>query len=342
MVSLDRYGSQARRRFAVLAFVSLLVSVASSSHGQNAYVQVDSFGELGAGNGQFDFPYDVEIIGVQLYVADSNNNRVQVFDLGGQYLFQFGGTGFDDGQFRRNRGIASGPPAAAAIFCTDAKNDRIQKFDADGAHLATWGSIGDASDQFFRPRGIAVAADGTVVICDSDNQRMKLYNADLSLRGVFGGEGSGSGQFRSPFDVAVSPDGVIYVVDVFNTRVQMFDLQGNTLGEFGTPGQGPGQFLAAKAIAIDAAGNVFVADTGAPTLGFDRIQKFDAQGQWLGQFGEHGTGDGQMSFVTGLVCDTAGRVYVADSFNHRVTVWAPLAVPSGKTSMSAFRARFQN
>ena len=326
-------------RVAVATALVLAVAVCPAA-GQLVYEQVNSIGSPGVGDGEFDFAYDVEIIGQRLYIADSNNNRVQVLSLDGQYLFQFGGTGFDDGQFRRNRGIAVSPGPTAAIYCTDAKNDRVQKFDADGQHLVTTGSLGDADDQFFRPRGIAVAPDGTVVICDSDNQRMKLYEADLSLRAIFGGEGGGPGQFRSPFDVAVSTSGVIYVVDVFNTRVQMFDLQGHYVGEFGSAGQGNGQFLAPKAIAIDGDGSVFVADTGAPSINFDRIQKFDANGGYLASFGEHGDGDGQFNFITGLHFDGDGRLYVADSFNHRVTVWAPVAVPTEKSSFSAFRRQF--
>ncbi len=70
-------------------------------------------------------------------------------------------------------------------------------------------------------------------------------------------------------------------------------------------------------IAIDGHDRVFVADQ------FNhRIQVFSPQGEFLGHWGEHGTGPGQFDRPSDIAFDDAGLVYVADFGNARVQVFA--------------------
>ena len=51
---------------------------------------VNSFGCYGRGNGEFNYPNDIAQDGAgNLYVSDTSNNRVQVFDYKGEFLFSF-------------------------------------------------------------------------------------------------------------------------------------------------------------------------------------------------------------------------------------------------------------
>jgi sugar lactone lactonase YvrE len=52
-----------------------------------------------------------------------------------------------------------------------------------------------------------------------------------------------------------------------------------------------------------------------------RIVRYNAQGEFLSEFGECGTGDGQFDTVHGLAIDRDGRIYVADRSNDRVQVF---------------------
>ena len=61
-----------------------------------------------------------------IYVADSGNHRIQVFDQFGNFLGQFGGFGVTPGRFNQPRGIAIG--RAGQVFVADTENNRIQKF----------------------------------------------------------------------------------------------------------------------------------------------------------------------------------------------------------------------
>lgn len=334
----DRSKAMRATRLIPIVLLGLVLPVAA----QSQYRYSHSLGTHGNGDGEFDSPFDVEIDGDLLYVADSHNNRVQVIDRQGNFLRSWGGTGDLDGEFRRNRGITVDPrPAAQWVYVTDAKNDRVQRFALDGTHLDSWGSIGDGPDEFFRPRGIAVSSTGRVIICDADNQRVKIYSAALQLRRTFGIAGSGDGSFHGPYDVAVGPDDRIYVADAFNARVQVFDPDGGFLFAFGEYGPDDGQLVITRALTVADDGRIFVADIGDAQHDVDRIQCFDPEGRFLQRLGESGSGPGQLDNVNGLALDADGRLYAADSFNHRISVWVPEGVATESSSMSSWKGRWR-
>lgn len=55
-----------------------------------------------------------------------------------------------------------------------------------------------------------------------------------------------------------------------------------------------------------------------PDASNNRVQKFDANGTYLSQFGSAGAGNGQLNSPRGVTVDTNGNVYVADTLNSRV------------------------
>jgi DNA-binding beta-propeller fold protein YncE len=77
-------------------------------------------------------------------------------------------------------------------------------------------------------------------------------------------------------------------------------------------------FYGPRGLAVDALGRVFVADTGNK-----HIVIFDAQGQYITQFGVPGLGLGELDEPVALAIDVFGNVYVTDTWNQRVQVFAP-------------------
>ena len=117
-----------------------------------------------------------------------------------------------------------------------------------------------------------------------------------------------------PADIATDAQGNLYVVDAENDRIQVLDSDGNFLLMWGETGNGEGQFNFARsdgnyigAVALDDEGNVYVADNVN-----QRIQKFDANGNFLMQWGSKGTADGQFLSPIGVVVNSQGDVYVID------------------------------
>jgi streptogramin lyase len=83
--------------------------------------------------------------------------------------------------------------------------------------------------------------------------------------------------------------------------------------EWGGFGAGSGQFQYPDGSAIDASGNVYVAD-----IDNHRIQKFDANGNFILTWGSFGAGDAQFNRPFGVDVDPAGNVYVVEYEGHRV------------------------
>ena len=115
---------------------------------------------------------------------------------------------------------------------------------------------------------------------------------------------------------------VLYVTDQNNFRVQAFNGSGVYQSQFGSAGTGNGQFgtFGPQGIAIDSSGNIWVVDSKG-----NRIEKFNSSGTYLGQLGGCGSGacsasnaNGQFNGPNGLVIDSSGNFWVADSSNFRV------------------------
>jgi hypothetical protein len=89
---------------------------------------------------------------------------------------------------------------------------------------------------------------------------------------------------------------------------------------WGEPGQQPGQLRYPYDILLDDAA-LAGSDEGAVYLcefGNHRVQKFTRDGRWQGSFGRNGRGPGQLDQPWGIARDRQGRMYVVDTYNHRV------------------------
>ena len=77
----------------------------------------------GSGRGQFNRPEGIDIDSTgRMFVSDSNNDRVQVFDATGSYLFEFGDRGSDPGELRNPEGI--NVDLHGNVYVADSENHR--------------------------------------------------------------------------------------------------------------------------------------------------------------------------------------------------------------------------
>lgn len=124
--------------------------------------------------GQFYYPSRL-VVGPDnlVYVADSYNNRVQVFTTEGRFVRKWGGLGFWGGRFRVTSDIAF--DQAGHILVADFYNNRIQIFVADGTYLDEFGQQGEKPGQFDGPTGLAISAVGDVYVVDFHNNRIQRF-----------------------------------------------------------------------------------------------------------------------------------------------------------------------
>jgi DNA-binding beta-propeller fold protein YncE len=284
---------------------------------EGGYSVLEIWDVHGSGNGQFEYPHGIAINNAgNIYVADTNNSRVQKFDSNGTFITKWGTIGSGNGQFNWPAMIAF--DNAGSVYVIDERNNRIQKFDSNGAFIATWGTYGSDNGQFYAPEGIAIDTSGNVYVADTGNNRVQKFDSNGTFITKWGALGSGNGQFNALAGIAVGNAGNVYVADSENNRVQKFDSNGTFITKWGFQGSGKGQFDYAHLIAVDNLGNVYVSDWWN-----SRIQKFGPNGAFITQWGTDGWGVGQFDSPGAIAINSSWDVYVADAGNNRIQVFSP-------------------
>lgn len=222
------------------------------------------WGNQGTGEGQFNF-IDKEHEGFggieiapngRVYVADSENARIQVFDTNGKFLQQWGKRGKGNGEFVRPIDLAI--DRAGNVFVIDDRNDQIQKFDGQGKFLLRWGGNGSADGQLKDTGGIAVDTDGNVYVADFGNNRVQKFDNAGKFLAKWGSRGRSEGKFVDPDYVHVDDKGNVYVVEYEGARIQKFDGDG-TFRAVLSNGLGLSKPIG---LTVDAQGIFWVADYG--------------------------------------------------------------------------------
>jgi uncharacterized protein (TIGR03663 family) len=287
------------------------------------------FGVNGTSDGQFNTPHGIAIApDGTLYVADTNNNRIQHFSADGQFLNVWGSFGDNTagnsplGTFNQPWAVAVSPDGKF-VYVADTWNHRIQKFTSSGTPLAMWGTpLYDPTTNnpfgIWGPRGIAVDAQGRVFVADTGNKRILVYDAEGNFILQIGSEGLNIGQFEEPVGLAFDPRGYLYVADTWNQRVQAFApsedgstysplLQWDIAGWYG-------ESLDNKPyLATDNQGHIFVTDPE----GY-RVLEFTANGTFIRTWGEYGIGAENFGLATAIAVDAEGHVWVSDATNNRL------------------------
>lgn len=164
------------------------------------------------------------------------------------------------------------------------------------------------------PRSVTIGPDDGVLVLDNGGRVL-----------IFDKHGRLQRQWRMPDNKDGNPegacflqDGRIAVADTHYHRILFFDEHGNITGEWGkrtTSGE-PGTFEYPVSLVQDEEGFVYVAEYG----GFDRVQKFTPDGEFVLQFGKVGTGPGEFQRCAGISWFD-DRLFVADASNGRVQVF---------------------
>ncbi|WP_448539589.1 PKD domain-containing protein [Roseiflexus sp.] len=292
-------------------------------------------GSPGSGNNQFNTPQGVAVDANYIYVADTENHRVQIFNRNTlAYVATIGGSyGTGNNQFKFPTDVAV--DAVGNIYVADYANKRVQQYNSSRVYQRTYGTTGvsyvAANDRFYYPEGVAVGPDGSIYVVEEYGHRLVKLNAAGVPQwtvGEAGQPGDDNAHFGSLRDVAVGSDGRIYTVEAWssaryapgsNHRLQIFNPDGSYYGGFGGYGSGNYQFIAPHGIAIDQAGKVYIADRDN-----HRVQIYSNQLAYvatLGQTGVPGSDNSHFKYPSDVAVDRDGTIYVADEGNDRIQVF---------------------
>lgn len=254
----------------------------------------------------------------RIYIADSGNHQIQVFDENGRFLTSWGQFGSGPTDLNEPWGIVVSDDH---LYVADTWNHRVQKFTLDGDWVGSFGRSGSVVDEpdtgglglFFGPRDLLLLPNGLLLVTDTGNHRLQLLDRDGNFLRAIGQFGTRPGEFNEPVGLALGPDGTIAVMDTWNGRIQQFTADLFPINEW-TVNAWAGQSINNKPYAaIDSEGRLYVTDPE----GY-RILIFDQMGNYLGRFGQFGADADRFGLPNGIAIDNQNNLYIADAGNNRI------------------------
>ncbi len=244
------------------------------------------FGGPGTGDGEFDAPAGVAAGGPsgEIYVADSGNRRVQIFDSSRRFA------GTLPGPFVDPAGVAV-DAASGRVYVAD-RGGFVAAFDAGRERLA---NITNAS--MTDPAGVAVDSSGNLYVADAGTGRLHAFNSSMMHVGS-----TAAGVLDGPEGAAADSAGRLYVAEPGPGRISVFDSA--TLASNGSL-QAPPEFDfdSPRGVAVDGSGRVYVADTQN-----GRVRIFDPAHEYAGDL------PGTFSSPYGVAAGgPSGGIYVAET-----------------------------
>jgi tripartite motif-containing protein 71 len=289
-----------------------------------------AWGSHGYLPGQFSGPQGIAVDSSgNVYVADTQNQRVQKFDYSGNYLSEIAGIGYP---------LDVAVDASGNVYIADGSNNQILKYDSSFTHTASLGSSGNGDYQFQTPSGVTLdPSDQYLYVVDNGNCRIMKFDTSLANPGSYlkqwGKLGTEHGQFNGPVKLAADLFGSLYVTDSGNNRIQKFNSSVDYVSMWGSKGSGAGEFdgpmgIAAGGLVYDPPPDerppvpsrgfyayIIVADSSNNRCQLTGVSG-DQFGSLAGQFGSSGSKEGQFKGPVGVA--VRDYIYVVDRGNNRV------------------------
>ena len=201
--------------------------------------------------------------------------------------------------------VADGKVGAIFVFNTETKELQMIKHGLQ----ARFGDI----------IGLAIDDSDRLFVSDTKMHRILVFDKNHKVEGTI------AQGLVDPGGMAVDNENrFLYVADAALDLVLVYDADKLTLlRKIGTPGKNhtlvdPGQFAVPTNVALDSDGNLYVSDTYN-----NRIEVFDADGNFIRQFGKAGDRPGTFMRPKGIAVDVDGHVWVADAVQDRVQCFTP-------------------
>lgn len=163
----------------------------------------------------------------QIFVADTTQHQIHVFDSQHKYLFSFGDKGSAKSMFNLPTHITS--DSKGRLLVTDTMNFRIQTYDPSRGFVSMFGHHGNGSGDFAMPKGVAVDRWGIIYVVDSLFDTIQLFDEKGTFLLAVGERGVDAGQFWLPSGIFINREDKMYVCDTYNKRIQVFQLFNNKL-----------------------------------------------------------------------------------------------------------------
>jgi len=217
--------------------------------------------------------------------------------------------------FQLNQPYGIAVDSKGNVYTADQKVGAIFIFNADTREVELIKNGVHA--HFVRIIGLAMDDNDRLFVSDPGLKHVLVFNKDHKAEDVI------TDGISDPGGLAIdSQNRLLYVTDIELDQVLVYDADSlKLLRKIGTTGRkheltSPGDFAKPTGVAVDKEGNVYVADTLN-----NRIEIFDADGQFISTFGKNGDGPGYFARPKGVAIDSDGHIWVADGAQDRVQVF---------------------
>jgi DNA-binding beta-propeller fold protein YncE len=152
------------------------------SYTLNDYKPLGAIGKRGTQDGEFNYPTNIAVDDEgKLYVVDTGNFRVQVFDALGNLVKTIGQIGDTPGSLARPKGIAI--DSEGHIYVVDAAFQNFQIFNQEGQLLLFVGSAGTEPGKFLLPAGIAIDGEDRIYVVDQYPGGIQIFQYLSEVKG---------------------------------------------------------------------------------------------------------------------------------------------------------------
>ncbi len=268
--------------------------------------------------------------------------------IAGNGVFGYSGDGGAATSASMNAQSGMALDASGNLYFADTFNNRVRMI--SGGNITTvvgTGTAGSAGDggkasaaQLSNPSGLAFDSFGNLYIADSLNKTIRQVSSNGTISTL-----AGPKQFTYPQNLAIDAKGAnLYIADSGGNIIFQYSFANKTVSNYaglGSPGSFMGDGGAAnlarlnspQGLVVDASGNLYIADSANY-----RLREVAAGSLKISTMAGNGTfryaGDGgqainaQLNSPTGMVFDSAGNLYFADTSNNRIRMVTPKGVIS--------------
>jgi len=205
-----------------------------------------------------------------IYVADTWNARIQVFNKNGNQKLAFAA---EDG-FWGPREVTV--DANGFIYVADTGKHRVIKFDPKGQKIRTWCAVdpktgapvpGTKPGEFNEPIGLAIDQAGNLYVADRLNFRIQVFAPE----GQFLRQWTVKGWVKDQVDMEPhlaldKAKQILYVSDGRGKQVLCYHLDGTLFSTIAKDSVGNDLFRVPMGLTVDKDGNLLVVDAGAGIL----------------------------------------------------------------------------
>lgn len=259
----------------------------------------------------------------RIYVFNRGAKPVMVFDTAGNVVMAGADQEINGKKIDPNWQHSGAVDWDGNVYIIERDAHRIvklsPKMDTFLLQLGTTGVKGNDATHFDLPSGIAVLRNGNIIVTDGyGNNRVVMFDKTGKLikqvgkgDGGPGDKGSAPGEWILPHKLAVDAQENLYILDRENKRLQVYDKNLAYLREIKVEGWNPWDVNISRK---GDDGFAYIADHA-----FERMHKLSLKdGTLVATWGKQGRDPGEFDWVHGVVVDSMGAVYAADTYGQRI------------------------